>query len=116
MELCECGSFGGCLGRLPSGSLVDERDVWLLAAQVAAGLAHVHAYGILHLDIKPDNIFLDRHGTYKVRPSNPSLYSPLSNTVPLSQSYAGQSRTRVRDVVLSVVVVYVELCRLSTGT
>ena len=44
-ELCECGSFGGCLGRLPPGSLVDERDVWVLAAQVAAGLTHIHAYG-----------------------------------------------------------------------
>jgi hypothetical protein len=29
--------------------LVDEVDVWRMAAQVAAGLAHVHAYGILHL-------------------------------------------------------------------
>lgn len=45
---------------------VDERDVWVLAAQVAAGLTHIHSYGILHLDIKPDNIFLDRHGTYKI--------------------------------------------------
>jgi membrane-associated tyrosine/threonine-specific cdc2-inhibitory kinase len=51
MELCECGSFGGCLSRLDraNGVLVDEVDVWRMAAQVAAGLAHVHAYGILHL-------------------------------------------------------------------
>ena len=66
MELCECGSFGGCLSRLPPGRLVDERDIWLLAAQTAAGLSHCHDYGILHLDVKPDNVFIDRAGTYKV--------------------------------------------------
>lgn len=66
MELCECGSFGGCLSRLPPGRLVDERDIWLLAAQIAAGLSHCHDYGILHLDVKPDNVFLDRAGTYKI--------------------------------------------------
>ena len=66
MELCECGSFGGCLSRLPPGRLVDERDIWLLAAQTAAGLSHCHDYGILHLDVKPDNVFLDRAGTYKI--------------------------------------------------
>ena len=66
MELCECGSFGGCLRRLPADSLVDERDIWVMAAQVASGLAHIHDYCILHLDIKPDNIFLDKNGTYKI--------------------------------------------------
>ena len=66
MELCECGSFGACLARLPPNSLVDEVDVWRMAAQVARGLAHVHAHGILHLDVKPDNVLLDAAGTYKL--------------------------------------------------
>ena len=66
MELCECGSFGACLARLPPNSLVDEVDVWRMAAQVARGLAHVHAHGILHLDVKPDNVLLDARGTYKL--------------------------------------------------
>ena len=66
MELCEGGSFGGCLRRLQPGCLVAERDIWVMAEQTAAGLAHCHLYGILHLDIKPDNIFLDRNGTYKI--------------------------------------------------
>ena len=50
--------------------------MWVLAAQVAAGLAHIHAYGILHLDIKPDNIFLDRHGRAAVQ--SHSFISSLS--------------------------------------
>jgi len=66
MELCECGSFGACLARLPPNSLVDEVDVWRMAAQVARGLSHVHAHGILHLDVKPDNVLLDARGTYKL--------------------------------------------------
>ena len=66
MELCECGSFGACLARLPPCSLVDEVDVWRMAAQVARGLSHVHAHGILHLDVKPDNVLLDASGTYKL--------------------------------------------------
>jgi membrane-associated tyrosine/threonine-specific cdc2-inhibitory kinase len=48
-ELCVGGSFGACLERLPPGCLVDERDVWCLAKEIASGLKHVHEYGILHL-------------------------------------------------------------------
>lgn len=65
-ELCVGGSFGACLERLPPGCLVDERDVWCLAKEIASGLKHVHEYGILHLDVKPDNVFLDERGTYKL--------------------------------------------------
>lgn len=38
--------------------MLPERDLWDLLHQVATGLAHCHAYGVLHLDIKPDNIYI----------------------------------------------------------
>jgi membrane-associated tyrosine/threonine-specific cdc2-inhibitory kinase len=81
MELCERGSFGGCLEKLKRletvgfddldaagtpARLLAERDVWRFAAHVASGLAHCHAHGVLHLDIKPDNVFIDKDGVYKI--------------------------------------------------
>jgi membrane-associated tyrosine/threonine-specific cdc2-inhibitory kinase len=87
MELCERGAFGACLDRLKSMSeeerrtkdddcvsvrespyvaLLAERDVWRFASDVASGLAHCHAHGVLHLDVKPDNVFIARDGVYKI--------------------------------------------------
>jgi serine/threonine protein kinase len=57
MELCVGGSLRDVLTRLtPAGSPAPEHLIWTVLAHVAAGLAHLHAAGIVHLDIKPDNI------------------------------------------------------------
>jgi serine/threonine protein kinase len=37
-----------------------------IAAEVADGLAHAHACGVLHRDVKPSNILLDRNGTARL--------------------------------------------------
>jgi membrane-associated tyrosine/threonine-specific cdc2-inhibitory kinase len=66
MEHCACGSLSSVLARLPQGHLIAELDVWRLAAQVASGLAFMHAHKIIHLDIKPDNIYIDASGTCKI--------------------------------------------------
>ena len=66
MEHCTHGSFESLCQRLPPGTLIDEGDVWSLASQVATGLAFIHEYDVLHLDVKPDNIFIDAQGTYKL--------------------------------------------------
>ena len=47
-------------GRLP------EKEVIAIALQVAEGLAHAHAHRILHRDVKPENILIDREGTAKI--------------------------------------------------
>jgi serine/threonine protein kinase len=44
-----------------SGKLVPERTVWKICHDVAAGLCHIHSHGIVHHDIKPQNIFFVLH-------------------------------------------------------
>ena len=95
IEVCERGSFGQVLEKLKRRSeevgmdgmrsneqkfsetlysktsstpvhLLAERDVWRFAVDVASGLAHCHTHGVLHLDIKPDNVFISSQGCYKI--------------------------------------------------
>ena len=40
------------------GPMPEER-IWRTLRQLAAGLQHIHAQGIIHRDIKPGNIFMD---------------------------------------------------------
>jgi len=52
---------------LPGGSLADVAalpfvQVVSLVEEVLAALAHAHARGVLHRDIKPDNVLLDARG------------------------------------------------------
>ena len=35
-----------------------SEELWTVVADVASGLRHIHERGKIHLDIKPDNIFL----------------------------------------------------------
>jgi Tol biopolymer transport system component len=48
------------LGKIPTTRAVE------LARQIASGLAAAHARGIVHRDIKPDNLFLTRDGRVKI--------------------------------------------------
>ena len=57
---------GGTLReRIDSGSLTNEEAV-TVASQIASGLARAHEKGIVHRDIKPQNILLTRDGEAKI--------------------------------------------------
>jgi tetratricopeptide (TPR) repeat protein len=51
--------------RLRGGPLPYEKAIDL-ASQVARGLEHAHAHGIIHRDIKPSNVVITREGVAKI--------------------------------------------------
>jgi mitogen-activated protein kinase kinase kinase len=63
LEYISGGSVGSCLRK---HGKFEEPVVSSLTRQTLAGLAYLHGQGILHRDLKADNILLDLDGTCKI--------------------------------------------------
>jgi len=66
-ELCELGNFGSFLweyGRV--FPRLDEARVWKIIADLSNGLGFIHHAGVIHLDLKPSNIFITGEGRFKI--------------------------------------------------
>lgn len=63
MEFVEGGSVEGWLKKLGHFSVADSLHIILACAHA---LQHAHVLGMIHRDIKPDNLLLTKHGVVKV--------------------------------------------------
>ncbi|KAG7672546.1 hypothetical protein Ndes2526B_g08935 [Nannochloris sp. 'desiccata'] len=64
MDYCEGGSLNQILYPAAGPSPLSTEQLWAVAIQVASGLDFLHSHDVLHLDIKPENVYrnLDNDG------------------------------------------------------
>jgi serine/threonine protein kinase len=65
MELLEGESLSNVLERLRPAAM-RKSQAWQLIQQLCAGLAHAHEHGVVHGDLKPENIFITRQGELRI--------------------------------------------------
>src|ERR687897_467588 len=55
------GSLADRLGRAPAGRL-EPQEVIAAGREIANALAHAHAHGVVHRDVKSENVWIDAEG------------------------------------------------------
>lgn len=76
--------------RLRESKRLDEPTALRMIADAARGLAAAHALGIVHRDIKPDNLLIARHGEgERVKVSDFGLARPVVQSESLEVTQAG---------------------------
>lgn len=81
-----------------SGGKLPAQEVLRIVRPLCASLAHVHAEGLLHRDISPDNIILRPNGTLTLidfgSARQISAYGELSNTINVKHGFAPEEQYR----------------------
>ncbi|ODV71740.1 tyrosine protein kinase SWE1 [Cyberlindnera jadinii NRRL Y-1542] len=65
-EFCENGPLDKFLADSGKLSKLDEWRIWKIMVEIAMGLKYIHSCDIMHLDLKPANIFITFEGSLKI--------------------------------------------------
>ncbi|GIQ88420.1 hypothetical protein KIPB_010666, partial [Kipferlia bialata] len=65
MEYCSNGTIADLI-KARNGRALGEDVIWALFIQLLQGMAHIHSNRVIHRDIKPLNLFLDKDNRIKI--------------------------------------------------
>ncbi|CAG8437029.1 10497_t:CDS:2 [Ambispora gerdemannii] len=65
-ELCEHGSLDSFIEEFCTQKRLEETRIWKILTDIALGLKHIHDNDVIHLDIKPANIFITGEKNLKI--------------------------------------------------
>lgn len=91
-ELCSNGNL--CFWLEEYGSeheFLDEARVWKVLNEVAAGVAFLHAHNVIHLDLKPANVFITERGHLKIGDFGLATRWPRADPLSIVRGAAVQS-------------------------
>ncbi|RKP38351.1 kinase-like domain-containing protein [Dimargaris cristalligena] len=77
-ELMDNSSLDRFLDDYGQHEPLSEERVWYIFSHVALGLKHMHDLNILHLDVKPANVFISEDWTLKLADFGMSARLPLA--------------------------------------
>ncbi|KAI1299067.1 hypothetical protein EDD11_006551 [Mortierella claussenii] len=77
MELCKLGSLKSALLAQKRYRGLDEKRAWKCLRDMASGLRAIHDSNIIHLDIKPENVFISAIGALKIGDFGLSITYPI---------------------------------------
>jgi serine/threonine protein kinase len=85
----DCFSGGDLRLFLRTNNSLNEKSVVYLLACIGSALHHLHSRGVVHRDVKPENIGLDLRGRPYLADFGISVVSSDENPLPLCQSSSG---------------------------
>lgn len=91
-ELCANGNLSTFLDdHGHEHEFLDEGRVWKILNEIGAGVAHLHSRKVIHLDLKPANVFVTERGHLKIGDFGLATRWPRADAISIVRGAAVQS-------------------------